>query len=328
MSSPFRPSASSKSTPRSSPAGRPQNSLSRSGRNDYRVPHRHSLNDGSSHHLLQELSRQLIDDDRAFKKKLDENSLEQQKLQVDALDRALAKHEEVRQSAERVREMVEIELQRERVKRREEELRANEEARKKLVEEKAVAERLAEEGRRREEERKQQEAQRRQQEEARRLAEQENLKQEAEESARQRAAQEKEAAERKAQQDAVAHAKQREAASSSQIGAQPNGISSTSTPSAQPTIAAAKGLVSDRQEREKVHVRYLELHRRLKGMRQDVLKACKSQGNLKNMVGDWRRQIKKCCGQLNKVDKEANRRVVSAIQNVTQSWWTKRLFFR
>jgi nucleoporin GLE1 len=69
-------------------------------------------------------------------------------------------------------------------------------------------------------------------------------------------------------------------------------------------------MLTPKQEREAEHQRYLNLHRQLKVMRSETLEQAKQIG-LKNQLGDMRRDIKKIMGQLNKVDKVANRQAVS-----------------
>ena len=70
-------------------------------------------------------------------------------------------------------------------------------------------------------------------------------------------------------------------------------------------------VLTPKQEREAEHQRYLDLHKQLKVMRNDTLEQAKQIG-LKNLLGDMRRDIKKIMGQLNKVDKVANRQCVSS----------------
>jgi nucleoporin GLE1 len=67
---------------------------------------------------------------------------------------------------------------------------------------------------------------------------------------------------------------------------------------------------TSKQDREAEHQRYLDLHKQLKVMRSETLEQAKQIG-LKNQLGDMRRDIKKIMGQLNKVDKVANRQAVS-----------------
>lgn len=299
----------------------------------------------------------LINDDRAFKRSLDEQTAAQQKLHLEALDRALAKHDEVRTSAERARERVELEIERERRRREEEEIKAIEKARQDLEEQKlAEQRRQLEDAKVREEERRKQEALKRDQEEARRNAEAQKQR-DAEESRRQyEARKQQEAAEasRRATQERVervdpprqdlrvkdGQALQVQVQSQpvtqqpSALTLQPNGISSSPRPTPSslqgPTssIQASqlptdlpKGLVSSAEEREAVHNRYLDLHKRLKQMRGEVSEEVKKVSGLKNQLSDWRRAIHKCIGQLGKGTaddvKAGNRRAVSELNDIT-----------
>ena len=308
MSSPFRSSDRSPSSQRSTPSRQLQNGNRRV--NGY---HRESLTESPSRQLLEEFSLLLINDDRNFKRSLDEQSAAQQKLHLEALDRALAKHEEVRESAERARERVELEIERERRRRGEEERKAVEKARRELEEQKlAEQRRQLEETRAREEERKKQEAIRREQEDAKRRAE--SQKQQEEEERARKARQEKEEADRKARQDAEERQRQQQAENGIQAAAQrpsapglvPNGTAASSGPVSVPLAAPTapsdfpQGLVSSTDEREAIHNRYLELHKRLKQMREHVSEETKKVPGLKNQLSDWRRAIHKCCGQLSK----------------------------
>src|ERR1700712_2028000 len=112
MSSPFRSSDHSRSTPRSSPSRQRLND-SRNGRaNGLHRGLRESLNDSPSRQLWDEFNRLVIDEDNAFKRSLDTQAAEQEKLHREALDTALREHEAVRQSAERAREQLELEIKR------------------------------------------------------------------------------------------------------------------------------------------------------------------------------------------------------------------------
>lgn len=75
-------------------------------------------------------------------------------------------------------------------------------------------------------------------------------------------------------------------------------------------VLVPKGVLTPMQEREAEHKRYLDLHKQLKVMRNDTLEQAKQLG-LKNQLGDMRRELKKIMGQMNKVDKAANRQSVS-----------------
>ena len=274
----------------------------------------------------------LINDDRTFKRSLDEQTAVQQRLHLNALDRALAKHEEVRESAERARERVELEIERERCRRAEEERKAVERARRELEEQRLEEQRREVEAERvREETRRRQEAVKKEQEDARRNSEAQRQREEQEKAVTAR--RDKEEADRKARQDA--EAKQREAQAQSERQqqssplARPNGIASvprpTPTPSqpaptsqpVQPPSNLPQGLVSSTDERSSIHRQYLHLHKRLKQMRLDVLNETKKVTGLKNQLSDWRRAIAKCCGQLSKSGgeeaKQSNRRAMQEI---------------
>ena len=278
----------------------------------------------------------LINDDRNFKRSLDEQTAVQQKLHIDALDRALAKHCEVRDSAERTRERIELEILKEKHRKAEEERPAIERARRELEEQERR--KKLEEQRAREEERKRQEAIKKEEEETKRKVEAQKQR-ESEEKAR-KDQQAKEDADRQARQAAEAKQKQQQAEQERQKTAQQapqpfpqlNG-SSTAAPavstsiqpaaSSQPSSAPANippGLVSSPSERETVHNKYLDLHKRLKGMRQHVLAEAKKVPGLKDQVSDWRRKIQKCCGQLGKGSgadiKETNKRAVSPVPDM------------
>ena len=273
----------------------------------------------------------LINDNRAFKRSLDEQTAAQQKLHLEALDRALAKHEEVRTSAERARERVELELEKERRRREDEERKAVEKARRDLEDQER--QRQLDEQRAREEERKRQETLRREQDDAERR--EEAQKQQEQEAKASRDRQVKEDADRRAQQEAEAKANADQAekekqkapqqsqaprlqlngAASSGPSASTGAVPTAPSQSSQIPTTIPQGLVSTLEDRQSIHNRYLDLHKRLKQMRAHVLEECKKVPGLKNQVSEWRRAIQKCCGQLSKGTSEEakanNRRAVS-----------------
>ena len=274
----------------------------------------------------------LINDDRNFKRSLDEQTAAQHKLHIDALDRALAKHQEVRESADRTRQRIELEIETERRRKIAEEQRAFERA-KQEREEQEQRQRLEKE-RDEEEARKRREAFQREQEEATRKAEAEKQRVEEEKARRQQ--QEKQDADIRAKQEAEAREKQQQAQNDRQRAAQQpsqhfpqvNGASTTapttssSIQPAAPTQSSTpantpQGLISSTNEREAVHQKYLNLHKGLKQMRHHVFDEAKKVPGLKDQVSDWRRTIQKCCGQLGKGSSEeikaTNRAAVSYI---------------
>jgi hypothetical protein len=86
-------------------------------------------------------------------------------------------------------------------------------------------------------------------------------------------------------------------------------VSAVSATTTNNGVLAPTGVLTPKQEREAEHRRYMDLHKQLKIMRNETLERAKQIG-LKNQLGDMRRDIKKIIGQMNKVDKLANRQAV------------------
>lgn len=342
MSSPFRRSDHSPSSQRSTPS-RPYTNGVRRANGYHRSYHDTTPVSSPSRQLLEEFSRMLINDERAFRQSLDEQSAAQQKLHLEALDRALAKHEEVRESAERTRERVELELEKERRRQIEEEHRAVEKARRDLEEQRIAQERRRlEELKAQEEEKKKAEELKREQDAVRER--QEKAKQEQDETKRRAELRQKEEELKKAQQpkplpngttpaSVPAASSPAPAPPSTAVPqtSQPAPVAKPTPPAPQPAAASAQavqpdsnlpdGLVSSMQEREAIHRQYLDLHKRLKQMREQVTEQAKQVPGLKNQLSDWRRAIKKCCGQLSKGDtaevKAGNKRsMVEIVQHL------------
>ena len=315
MSSPFRASDRSPSSQRSTPSTSLPGSSKR--KNGFHKSLRNSVNgDSPSRQFIEDFGKMLINDEKNFKRSLDEQTAMQQKLHMDALDRALAKHQEVRDSAERTRERIELEELQARQRREAEERRAVEKARQELAEQQRRQK--FEEERARDDERKRQEAIKREEDETRRQAAAQKQREEDEKARKDREA--KEDTDRRARQDAEAKQRQQQAEQERQRAAQPTAQPSphvngaplpsslappptTSAPLAQSSSAPAgipSGVLSSPNERVAVHRKYLDLHKKLKTMRQDVLAKAKDIHGLKTQVSDWRREIQKCCGQLGK----------------------------
>nr|POE47700.1 hypothetical protein CFP56_01031 [Quercus suber] len=286
--------------------------------------------------LVEDLSRIVLQDDRDFNKALDTQVAEQEHLHRNALDRALAEHEAVRRAAELTRERIELEVLQERLKRELRQKQDVEERKLKFAQEQAAAQRKELELVRKAEDALKQAATLRAEKAAakRRVEDEERMEAES----RQRDLDAKAAAtQRKAQADAAAaeEAKQKvaQAATSASVPApepkadsrlgpsagQPLSIASSqvqpqsSDSSAIQKAAATAGIITTTEQREVVHKKYLDLHKRLKGMRDGVKKQCSQHPQLKNALGDWRRAIIKCVGQQNKVDKAANKSSVSIV---------------
>lgn len=316
--------------------------MQRSHSNNYHSPLR-ARSDASSDspsRLIEEFKKVYIDEERAFRTKLDENDDERERIHKEALAKALKEHEEIRQSAERARERLELALERIRVEKAEEERVALERERQKTAEAEAAARQRELDAIKRREEALQQAAQKqREAEEAQRRIDAQK-KQEAEDKAKREAERAKEEADRKARQEADTKDREAAAAEAARKAAQP--APSTTQPQSQPSstqpqtngtatampsatqpsnatvspksthgVLVPKGIITPAQEREAEHKRFLDLHKQLKVMRNDTLEQAKTLG-LKNQLGDMRREIKKTMGQLNKVDKTANRDAVSS----------------
>lgn len=347
MTSPFQKSERSSSSRQSTPLRNHPNGDQRV--NGYQRSHRDSFDDSPSRQLLEDFGRMLVNDERAFKRSLDEQTAVQQRKHMVALDDALAKHKAVRERAERTRERVELELERERRRREEDEKKAVEQARRDVEEQKLQEQRRQlEDAKVREEERKKQQALSQEQEELKQSVEAQKQR-EAEHSRRQsevRKQQEAEQVRRAAQEEAQRAESTRQQAENSQrqqqsaaqqipASAQQNGVSSiprsaaptASTPAASSQAQmglsnAPNGIVTSTEDREAVHRQYLELHQRLKQMRAQVSEEVKKVQGLKDQLSDWRRAIKKCVGQLMKGStdeiKRKNRRSVSALTDLTR----------
>ena len=281
--------------------------------------------DSPSRQLLYEFSQMLINSNRDFNERLDLATAERAKLHLEELSRAAAKHERVRQSAERARQWHLLEEQKRRKQQEDEENRALERARQEKLElEIASQKRKLEEQRREEIERKQAterakqlaenearlKAQKRKEEaEEKRRAEQAESDRKASEAA---AAVEKSKAQQAQQQAQLQAQQQASQQASQQTRQQPPlqppkpssgsaiSLPSTSAPSsASPAHAiAASPLISPITEREAHHKKYLSVHKRLKEFRKNMVDWSKQNPDLKGQLGDARRSLRTRVGQI------------------------------
>lgn len=296
MGSPSRRSEYARSSP----------SRSRANANRTSV-HRNSLHEIE---VYEEFARLVLDKENDFKKKLDQQSLEQQKKHEEALDIALAKHNALRISAEKVIERVRLEAEAERVRLEREEDIKREEARRKLADELRKKEEAAYQAelKRRQEEEQQIAARKRQEEEEERARQQAvQRKIEAEKRAREQADAEKAAAEQAAKQ------KQEQALKAS--NGQTNGTPATTAPKLQEpaqhlsATTLPAGIVRSSEECLALYNQYIEIHGRLKQLRIELPARAKQDQRLRNL-SDWRRELTKLLGQVNVSDKAANREIV------------------
>lgn len=333
MSSPIR-----RTNSRSTPSRSTPNGFRRSQADGYHSPYRGSTD--SPTRLIEEFSKVYIDDEKAFRKRLDEQADEQERLHRQALAKSLKEHEEIRQSAERARERLQLEIERMKAEKAASEQIALEAERLRAAEAEAAAKqreleavkrseealRLAAQKQREVEEAQQRiEAQRRQEDEDKRKRENERIqKEEAEKKRREEAAAkehaEAEEAAKKAAQPAVAPqqpptpAPQTNGTQPAQSTAAAQPSSATEPAKSRNSVLVPGGIRTPLQEREAEHKRYLDLHKQLKVMRNETLEKAKQIG-VKNEVGDMRREVKKSMGQMvtgrTRDDKLANQQVVS-----------------
>lgn len=258
--------------------------------------------DSPSRQLLHELSRLSLVMHDDFYERLDKENKLREADHRNALASAAAEHSRIRRSAEIEREKLELQLDSERRRREAEETRELEKRRQEK------ADRDAEE--RREAARKRQEkvdrdvAESRRQDELadlqrRRIAEEQKVEE------AKRAKTDREDAELKrrlkAVQDTEARKKEEHNANQAAQGAQrqqqfiqhlpANLQNSTSLPRTTP-------LVPGDLKVEAEHENYIQIHRNLKKLREMVKQGVQHDSKLKERIGDMRREIKKCVGQL------------------------------
>lgn len=272
--------------------------------------------DSPSRQLLWELGQLAISTQEGFYAHLDRESHAREALHQQALAAATAKHENVRRTAEQYREKLEEQIQAEQRRREDEEQRELEKLRREKIEREIAA-------RKREVERaKAVEL------EEKRIAEVERLEAEAADrrnaerkrqdaEAAKRQVEERKKAARQRDEVASAEARVREAAVAAQK-VRPEPVSQTlvpvpapalaSGPIAAPVVQQSTPTTQPIQETqlEAEHSRYLEIHRALKELRKFMTAQAKQNAQLKEAMGDMRREIRKSVGQL-RDGKGANR---------------------
>nr|OQO31639.1 hypothetical protein B0A51_01129 [Rachicladosporium sp. CCFEE 5018] len=337
MSSPLRRSVS-----RSTPARHTPNGFRRTPANGRPSPRV----DSPAQQLADEFSRIVLDADRDFHNRLDATSDEQERCHLEALAKALAEHEAVRASAERARERLELEMERMKQKREADEKAGVERERRKLADERAAVDEAQEKERREHEDRAA--AKLRAKQENDRKAAKEKADVEQRERKEAEAAKVRSDAYAKAQRDAQAKpqaSQTPQAVSSRAIQApatrlQPpapstphvNGATqaahaapAATAPSYAATVDAAAlqfcgpltpmSVVTPMNARESEHQRYLDLHRRLKQMRKDVLTEAQRLG-VKDQLSNKRRELTTAIGQTNKHDKAAQQATMRKVRDI------------
>lgn len=266
-------------------------------------PYKHAT-DSASKQLLYELGQLRITTQEDFYARLDRENHEREVAHRAALAAAAAEHDRVRHSAEVEREKLELQIEAERRRREDEDrkeldrkrhektLREIEDKRREIERAKTaeLEEQRANQVRQAEadaaERRRQQDKDKRDAEAARRLAEEQ-------------------AAEAKAKATVVVAQKALEA---QQAEAQ----NAARKPAPVQGVLATAQTTSRNPEKESEQQRYREIHHRLKDLRKFMATSAKQNPTLKKRMGDMRREIKKCVGQLTD-GKGVNRTPVSWI---------------
>ena len=259
--------------------------------------------DSPSRQLLYELNQLFISDQAEFLERLDRENAAREKIHREALAAAAAAHEKVRQSVELERRRLDEHVKAERERRDAKARREIEELQRERAAREAEEKRLeVERAKEREEEKK-------------RLAELDRQHQEINEATRLREQKEKEEAERRVrdQQAAQQQEKQQSIAPTPQKPQTPAFSQSTTPinppptlpqPAPQTTSSSTRPVVPQANNAsrdsglENEHTQYLEIHKRLKELRTFMTAESKKIPALKESMGDMRRQIRKCVGQL------------------------------
>lgn len=260
---------------------------------------------------------------RNLKRKLDDQTSEQQRKHIRALDQGLQEHFRIRESAERALEFNRLEHERMERQKAEAEVRRIEDARRRLEQQKEDEQRRrVEEQRVREEEVRRRELRRQQEEEearkraATRQKEVEDAKQRAaaqqqrEEAERAESLQEqREESDRQAREDTESKQREQNAQRERESAAQqlgqsaslPNGAPSVQDGSAISSVPA--GVISSFQEMEAIHKRYLDLHAQLKTMREQVRSETKAVSKAQGaQLFEWKQAIVMRIGMIRKAD--------------------------
>lgn len=249
--------------------------------------------DSPSRQLLWELSRLSIRTQQEFQDKLDRDADGREAAHRAALAKAAAEHERIRKGAERERERIEAQIQLERKEREDAEQRE--------------IQRLRQEKTDRELAQRQRELKRAEALEAEKKKEAELHAAQAQAAAaeKQRAekaaqdAKEAAATEAAAQQELARRANEERETAQEAAEARERALNTQNTavvapPSKAPIVAKATGNPNVDAE----HHRYLEIHQKLKELRKYMVEKSKQNAQLKQRMGDFRRTIRKCVGQL------------------------------
>ncbi|SMR42566.1 unnamed protein product [Zymoseptoria tritici ST99CH_1E4] len=265
----------------------------------------------------EDLSLQYVEQDRAFEMQLVEGTHRRESIQKQALESAAKAHKAIRDNAMLDLEMIAIEAERKRLRLEAEQNRLAEEAKRKLDEERAAelhrlqAEREKDEARQREAERIERE---RKEAEQRAAAQQQQREEQARKAREQK---DKEAAEARAAQleEQKLQEEQKRQQTIQQEKSQPPRAShppAAAAPTAVTSIAS-----SSRDEIEKEHATFLAMKQALKQTKDRLDQAKNQDAWLKENLGEkCRRRIKMLVNQVNKHNRDENRRKIAEIQAI------------
>lgn len=245
----------------------------------------------------------------SFREQLDLADAEQRRIHRAAIEEAAAIHERIRADAVKAKEAFDLELELQELQRQ-----RDAEAEYRQLE------------RALEYEREQQQAQRRQdaverRAAAERLAETERQAEEARKAERERRAE----IERRAEAERKAEAERQAAAAQKAQTAQSISQPEPEQPTAPQTQQArtTNGALSTSSSKTALHAEYLALHRRLKNFRKRMADIGKQNKQLKNRMGDDRRELNKKVGQMTSGESQevklANRDRVRAVRDILQN---------
>ena len=271
-------------------------------------PYKNSL-DSPSRQLLEELGRLQISSQETFYARLDRESSEREAAHRSALAAAAAEHDRIRRAAEIEREKLQLRIQAERERRDREERKALEDERHALEKERREkAENEVEERRRDLENEQATKAAEKKAADARKAADAAIV--EARLAKEKREAEAATKAKEKVEADiltAEAEKRAKEKAVEALKGQNKSESSTALTPINRPLLQQT---TQNQSQRVAEFQRYLEIHQKLKGLRKFLTETAKKDASLKTQVGDMRRSIRKCVGQLTE-GKNSNRAPVS-----------------
>lgn len=252
-----------------------------------------SAKDSPSRQLLWELGQLHISDREWFTAQLDKEHEARAALHRQALDAAAAEHNRVRHNAEQYRHKLEQQIQAEQRRREEETQRDIEKLQKEREEQEILS-------RRRETKRAEAaEARKKEAAEAKRLEEDVENKKKAEKERQDadvaRKLQEQRARQaQQASEGAAAEVKAKEAAAAAQNAR----VAPVIKPQTQSTPIPPSQIGVRDAALEAEHLRYLAIHQQLKELRRGMASQAQQNPRLKTAMGEMRREIKKCVGQL------------------------------